>query len=69
MSKPRQLHLDITLESSTELSEYILCDSTRLLLVTIEDFLLNDSDVNFLFLWGRKGVGKSYLLRAVNKNT
>lgn len=67
MSKPRQLHLDITLESSKELSNFILCDSTRFLLLTIEDFLLNDSDVNFLFLWGRKGVGKSYLLRAVNK--
>ena len=67
MTTPKQLHLDIQLDESIKLSKFINCETTKFLIKNLENFLLDNSLTNFIFIWGNKGVGKSYLLRAVNQ--
>ena len=67
MSSSKQLHLDIQLDESIRLSKFIECETTESLLKSLKNFLDEEPLTNFLYIWGNKGVGKSYLLRAVNQ--
>ena len=67
MSSPKQLHLDIKLDDSIHLSKFIFCDSTKFLITSLEDFINDNPLSHFIYLWGNEGVGKNYLLRAVNQ--
>jgi len=66
MPNPRQLILDVRLDNSIALENFIHCASTALTLNALENFLSDNSLIDFLFLWGKKGVGKEYLVQAVN---
>ena len=67
MPEPRQLHLNIKLDDSINLSKFIECDSTELLLRNLKNFLSEKPITNTIYLWGRKGVGKNYLLQSINQ--
>jgi DnaA family protein len=64
---PRQLYLDIKFEESISLDNFINCKSTEILVGMLREFSEMKSVSNLHFLWGRRGVGKSYLMHAVNK--
>ena len=68
MKGPRQLFLDVKLDDSVSLDNFILCNSTELAIKSLQNFISEDSLINFLFLWGKKGTGKKYLLQAANKS-
>ena len=67
MSQPKQLHLDVKLDESMTLDNFISCSSTELVLKASNNFVSNNSSFNTLYLWGRDVVGKNYLLHAINK--
>ena len=67
MSQPKQLHLDIKLDESITLDNFISCSSTELVLKATNHFVSNHSSFKTLYLWGKDGVGKNYLLHATNK--
>ena len=67
MSQPKQLHLDVKLDESITLDNFISCSSTELVLKATNHFVSNHSSFKTLYLWGKDGVGKNYLLHATNK--
>jgi len=67
MSNPKQFHLNVKLDESVTLENFIRCTSTELVLKALNDFISNKLELKTLYLWGRDGVGKDYLLNAVNK--
>jgi len=67
MNQPKQLHLDMRIDKSITLDNFISCSSTKLVLKASNDFVSNSLILNSLYLWGKDGVGKNYLLNAMNK--
>jgi len=67
MNDPKQLFLDIKLDESISLDNFINCDSTNTLLRILRAISTQGTVSNFHFLWGNKGSGKSYLMHALNK--
>ena len=64
---PDQLSLNIQLDDSISLDKFILCESNEDSLNFIRASLKQDSVSNLFYLWGSEGVGKSYLMKAINK--
>lgn len=62
-----QLTLNIKLEDSISLDKFIVCESNKHSLQFIENSLTGDSISNLFYIWGEEGVGKSYLMKAINK--
>lgn len=68
MNQPKQLHLDVRIDKSITLDNFISCSSTKLVLEASNDFVSNNNfTLKTLYLWGKDGVGKNYLLHAMNK--
>ena len=67
MNQPKQLHLDVRIDKSITLDNFISCSSTKLVLEASNDFVSNNFTLKTLYLWGKDGVGKNYLLHAMNK--
>jgi len=67
MNHPKQLHLDVKLDESITLDNFLSCSSTELVLKASNNFISNHSSFRTLYLWGREGVGKNYLLNATNR--
>jgi DnaA family protein len=65
---PRQLLLDIKLDESVSLENFIKCDSTNTALSILGNVVESSSISNSFLLWGRAGVGKSYLMQALNRD-
>ena len=64
---PDQLSLNIKLDDSVSLDKFIECDSNRNCLNFLKSTLQEDSISNLFYIWGREGVGKSYLMQALNR--
>ena len=64
---PRQLLLDIKLDESVSLENFIKCDSTNTALSILGNVVESSSISNSFLLWGRAGVGKNYLMQALNR--
>ena len=64
---PRQLLLDIKLDESVSLENFIQCDSTNTALSILGNVVESSSISNSFLLWGRAGVGKNYLMQALNR--
>lgn len=67
MNHPKQLHLDVKLDESITLDNFLSCSSTELVLKASNNFISNHSSFRTLYLWGKEGVGKNYLLHATNR--
>ena len=67
MNQPKQLYLDLRLEAHISLDNFIECDSTKLIIVAVKDFISRSRGTKNFFLWGNPGVGKNYLLHSVNR--
>ena len=68
MSKsPDQLSLNINLDDTVSLDRFIECDSNRDCLNFLKSTLREDSISNLFYIWGREGVGKSYIMQALNR--
>jgi len=67
MNHPKQLHLDVKLDESITLDNFLSCSSTELVLKASNNFISNHSSFRTLYLWGKEGVGKNYLLNATNR--
>ena len=67
MTHPKQLHLNVKLDLSVTLENFISCPSTKLVLKASNNFICNKLEFRTLYLWGRDGVGKNYLMNAVNQ--
>ena len=65
---PRQLLLDIKLDESVSLENFIQCDSTNTALSILGNVVESSSISNSFLLWGRAGVGKNYLMQALNRS-
>ncbi len=65
---PRQLLLDIKLDESVSLENFIKCDSTKTALSILGNVVESSSISNSFLLWGRAGVGKNYLMLALNRD-
>ena len=64
---PDQLSLNIKLDDSVSLDKFIECDSNRDCLNFLKSTLREDSISNLFYIWGREGVGKSYIMQALNR--
>ena len=62
-----QLTLNIQLDDSISLKKFIKCDSNKYCIKFIENSLSSEAISNLYYLWGEEGVGKSYLMKAINK--
>ena len=67
LKDPRQLLLDIKLDESVSLENFIKCDSTNTALSILGNVVESSSISNSFLLWGRAGVGKNYLMQALNR--
>jgi|TARA_B100001146_G_scaffold198695_1_gene188315 DnaA regulatory inactivator Hda len=65
---PQQLLLDIKLDESVSLENFIKCDSTDVALNILSNIVKSSSISNSFLLWGKEGVGKSYLMHALNRD-
>ena len=65
---PKQLFLDIKLDESVSLKNFIRCNSTNIALSILSNIMESSSISNSFLLWGRSGVGKSYLMHALNRD-
>jgi DnaA family protein len=65
---PKQLLLDIKLDESVSLENFIKCDSTNTVLSILGNVVESSSISNSFLLWGREGVGKNYLMQALNRD-
>ena len=63
---PQQLLLDIKLDESVSLENFIKCDSTNTVLSILSNVVESSSISSSFLLWGREGVGKNYLMQALN---
>ena len=66
--KPQQLLLDIKLDESVSLENFIKCDSTDIALSILSNIVESSSISSSFLLWGRAGVGKNYLMHALNRD-
>ena len=64
---PDQLSLNIKLDDSVSLDKFIECDSNIDCLTFLRNTLKEDSISNLFYIWGREGVGKSYIMQALNR--
>ena len=64
---PDQLSLNIKLDDSVSLDKFIQCDSNIDCLNFLRNTLKEDSISNLFYIWGREGVGKSYIMQALNR--
>jgi len=64
---PEQLHLNVQLDDSINLDNFIRCDSTKDFLKIISKTAENNSISNFYLIWGDEGRGKSYVMRALHR--
>ena len=64
---PRQLLLDIKLDESVSLENFIKCNSTNSALSILGNIVDSSSISSSFLLWGRSGVGKNYLMQALNR--
>ena len=64
---PDQLSLNIKLDDSVSLDKFIECDSNMDCLNFLRNTLKEDSISNLFYIWGREGVGKSYIMQALNR--
>ena len=68
MSKlPEQLSLNIKLDDSVSLEKFIHCESNNNSLEFLKSSILEGSTSNLFYIYGREGVGKSYIMRALNR--
>jgi DnaA family protein len=65
---PQQLLLDIKLDESVSLENFIKCDSTDVALNILSNIVKSSSISNSFLLWGKEGVGNSYLMHALNRD-
>ena len=65
---PQQLLLDIKLDESVSLENFIKCDSTNTVLSILGNVVESSSISSSFLLWGREGVGKNYLMQALNRD-
>ena len=64
---PDQLSLNIKLDDSVSLDKFIECESNIDCLNFLRNTLKEDSISNLFYIWGREGVGKSYIMQALNR--
>ena len=64
---PDQLSLNIKLDDTVSLDRFIECDSNIDCLNFLRNTLKEDSISNLFYIWGREGVGKSYIMQALNR--
>ena len=64
---PDQLSLNIKLDDSVSLDKFIKCKSNSNSLEFLRSTVLDTSVSNLFFIWGLEGVGKSYIMQALNK--
>ena len=64
---PDQLSLNIKLDETVSLDKFIECDSNIDCLNFLRNTLKEDSISNLFYIWGREGVGKSYIMQALNR--
>ena len=64
---PDQLSLNIKLDDSVSLEKFIYCETNKTAIELIKGTLAKDSISNLFYIWGREGVGKSYIIQALNK--
>ena len=62
-----QLSLNIGLDDYVSLDKFIHCNSTQDFLYYLKSTISDDSISNLYFIWGGQGVGKSYLMQALNR--
>lgn len=67
MNYIKQLNLDVKLDGAVKLENFIACPSTELILKVSEEFISKPKDNKTIFMWGKSGVGKNYLLQGINK--
>ena len=64
---PDQLSLNIKLDDSVSLEKFIYCETNKNSIDLIKGTLAIDCISKLFYIWGRKGVGKSYIVQALNK--
>ena len=64
---PDQLSLNIKLDDSVSLDKFIKCKSNSNSLEFLKNTVLETSVSNLFYIWGREGVGKSYIMQALNR--
>ena len=64
---PDQLSLNIKLDDSVSLDKFINCESNRNSIDFIRSSISEESISNLFYIWGRVGVGKSYIMQAISK--
>ena len=67
MQSPDQLSLNIKLDDSASLDKFINCESNKNAIDLLKGTLEKDSVSNLFYIWGEEGVGKSYIMQALNK--
>ena len=68
MSKPPdQLSLNVKLDDSVSLEKFIKCESNNSSLEFLKSSISEDSISNLFYIWGSEGVGKSYIMQALNR--
>ena len=67
INSPDQLNLNIKLDDSVSLDKFINCESNKEALSFLKKSLEKESVSNLFFIWGKEGVGKSYIMQALNK--
>ena len=67
MNNPKQLNLDVKLDETINLNNFIICPSTEIILKASRDFISGPDTTKTFFLWGKKGAGKNYLLHSINR--
>lgn len=66
MTNPKQLYLDVKIDQTKNLSDFIQCKSTDLIIKALKEFCTEESLNQNFFLWGRAGSGKNYLLHSIH---
>ena len=61
-----QLSLDIKVENYATFNNYYVTDSNQQLVTHLQDVILNNNQDQYLYLWGKKGSGKTHLLCAIS---
>ncbi len=64
---PEQLHLNVQLDDSINLDNFISCDSTKDFLNIISNTTEDNSISNFYLIWGNEGRGKSYIMQSLHR--
>ena len=64
---PDQLSLNIQLDDTVSLEKFIHCETNKGALELIKGTLSKQSVSNLFYIWGREGVGKSYIAHALNR--